>query len=97
MTRISRNLRKWTSEALDLPQDVLFDMPRLTLIGSKQLYIENHRGVVHFSEDKLVLDLSVGQLEVSGAELVIRNIMPEEVAVEGHIKNIQYIGTEDVK
>ncbi|WP_211745488.1 sporulation protein YqfC [Paenibacillus sp. Marseille-Q4541] len=97
MTRISRNLRKWTSEVLDLPQDVLFDMPRLTLIGSKQLYIENHRGVVHFSGEKLVLDLSVGRLEVSGEKLVIRNIMPEEVAVEGLIKSIQYLGTEDVK
>ncbi|WDH97620.1 sporulation protein YqfC [Paenibacillus urinalis] len=97
MTRISRNLRKWTSEVLDLPQDVLFDTPRLTLIGSNQLYIENHRGVVHFSEERLVLDLSSGRLEISGNNLLIRTILPEEVAVEGRITNIQYLGTGDEK
>lgn len=70
-----------------------FDTPRLTLIGSNQLYIENHRGVVHFSEERLVLDLSSGRLEISGNNLMIRTILPEEVAVEGRITNIQYLGT----
>ena len=94
MTRISRKLRRWTSEVLDLPQDVLYDMPRLTLIGSKQLYIENPRGVIHFSPDRIVLALSQGQLEIKGSMLVIRNIMPDEVSVEGTILDIHMNGVE---
>ncbi|GAS83102.1 sporulation protein YqfC [Paenibacillus sp. PCH8] len=94
MTRISRKLRRWTSEVLDLPQDVLYDMPRLTLIGSKQLYIENHRGVIHFTPDRIVLALSQGQLEIKGTALVIRNILPDEVAVEGTILDIHMNGVE---
>lgn len=95
MSRISRKLRKWASETLDLPQDILFDLPRLTLIGSRQLYIENHRGVLDFSPDVIVLALSQGRLRVEGQQLVIKSILPEEVCVEGHITNIRMEGTEE--
>ncbi|MGE7826186.1 sporulation protein YqfC [Paenibacillus sp. MDMC362] len=93
MSRISRKLQKWTQEMLDLPQDLLFDLPRLTLIGNKELHIENHRGVRHFSEERLVLSLTQGSLEISGAGLAIQAIQSHEVTIIGTIHHIQYIGT----
>lgn len=95
MAGISRRLRKWTNEMLDIPQDVLFDLPRITMVGNKELYIENHRGVRHFSPDKMILSLSQGQLEIEGSGLMIRSILPEEVMIEGSVKNIKYTGTEE--
>ena len=89
MRRINRQLRKMAADLLDLPQDVVFDLPLLTMVGDRQLYIENHRGVLHFSSDKLRLALSKGELEVTGEGLVIRTIWTEEVFVEGQIKHIE--------
>lgn len=94
MTRISRKLRNWTYEMFNLPQDIMFDLPRLTMVGNKELLIENHCGVRHFSPEKLIFSLTQGSLEVEGSELVIRSILPQEVTVEGTISNIKYIGTE---
>lgn len=91
MRLIKKKFRKVTAELLDMPHDVVFDLPRLTMIGDRQLYIENHRGVVHFSSERLRLALSKGQLEVTGSSLVIRTIWTEEVFVEGQISNIQLI------
>ncbi|KKO51523.1 sporulation protein YqfC [Paenibacillus sp. DMB20] len=93
MSRISRKLQKFTQEMLDLPQDLLFDLPRLTLIGNQELHIENHRGVLHFSAEKLVLSLAQGALEITGAGLSIRAIQSSEVTIEGRIHHIQYIET----
>ncbi|GIP20534.1 MULTISPECIES: sporulation protein YqfC [Paenibacillus] len=93
MGRFSRKLRKWSVDFLDLPQDLVFDLPRLTMVGNKQLLIENHRGVLHFSPDKLKLALTDGSLDVDGRGLVIKAIMPEEVLIEGYISAIQYFGT----
>lgn len=90
MTRIGRRLRGWTNGVLDLPQDVLQEMPRITLIGNKELYIENHRGVLHFSPELLRLALAKGYLEISGEGLVIRNILGQELAVVGVIGEIRY-------
>ncbi|WP_168119472.1 sporulation protein YqfC [Paenibacillus sp. HB172176] len=91
MRQLKRKFRKMTADLLDLPQDVVYDLPRLTMIGDRQLYIENHRGVKHFSSDKLRLALSKGELEVTGSSLVIRTIWTEEVFIEGVIANIEII------
>jgi len=88
MPQVSRKLRKWTAAVLDLPQDVVQDLPRVTLIGGIQLTVENHRGVLHFSPDKLRLAMEQGELEVTGADLVIRTIGTEDVFVEGRIAGV---------
>ena len=93
MSRISRKLQKWTQEILDLPQDLLFDLPRLTLIGNKEIHIENHRGVLFFSAEKLVLSLAEGALEITGSGLSIRAILSSEVTIEGTIQHIHYVET----
>ncbi|TJY43425.1 sporulation protein YqfC [Cohnella pontilimi] len=85
MPRVGRKLRKWTAAILDLPQDVALDLPRVTMIGGLQVTVENHRGVLHFSPKTLRLAMDRGVMEVTGDNLVIRNIGAEEVFVEGQI------------
>ena len=92
MRRISRRLRHWTARVLELPQDVVFDLPRLMMIGDRQLHIENHRGVIHFSPDRLSLRLPNGSLEIAGRDLVIRGIWAEEMLVEGVITQVSING-----
>ncbi len=75
---------------LDLPQDVVFDLPRVTMIGNMQLYVENHRGVLHFSETYLKLALTQGSMEIRGKQLSIRAILAEEVFIEGLIDEVKY-------
>ncbi|GIP15323.1 sporulation protein YqfC [Paenibacillus septentrionalis] len=89
MGRMKRKLHKLTASWLDMPQDVVFELPRLTLIGDRQLYIENHRGVINFTDEVLRLSLSKGELEVRGRELIIRTIWTDEVFVEGIITGIE--------
>ncbi|MDQ1912933.1 sporulation protein YqfC [Paenibacillus sp. GD4] len=91
MRSLTRKINQFAAKLLDLPQDVVMDFPRITMIGNMQLYVENHRGVLHFSSDVLKLSLSKGRLEVYGKELTIRAILSEEVFIEGIIHDIQYI------
>ncbi|BFT73382.1 sporulation protein YqfC [Paenibacillus sp. 597] len=91
MRRLSRKWNQFTAKILDLPQDVVQDLPRITMIGNVQLYVENHRGVLHFSSENLKLELTKGTLEVFGKNLVIRAILSEEVFIEGLIDDVRYI------
>ncbi|KAA9007651.1 sporulation protein YqfC [Paenibacillus spiritus] len=90
MTRIGRRLRGLTGGMLDLPQDLVHDLPRLTLIGNRQLHIENHRGVLDFSPGRLKLALKNGVLEIQGEGLEIASIIGGDMAVEGIIGEISY-------
>ncbi|MBP1992851.1 sporulation protein YqfC [Paenibacillus eucommiae] len=91
MRRLTRKWNQFTAKLLDLPQDVVQDLPRITMIGNVQLYIENHRSVLHFSSELLKLELTKGKLEVTGKQLVIRAIFTEEVFIEGVIDEVKYI------
>ncbi|NGQ94116.1 sporulation protein YqfC [Brevibacillus sp. SYP-B805] len=91
MKRWSRRLRHLAVGILDLPQDVVLEVPRITMIGHLQMYIENHRGVLHFTDQELRLLLTNGQLLVNGEQLVIRAILPEEVLLEGKIGGVKFL------
>lgn len=84
-------VRKLTSDLLDLPQDVALNVPRVTLVGSLQLYIENHQGVTYFSDNELRLKINEGEFQILGSGLKIRAIYTEEVLVEGNIKSISFV------
>ncbi len=47
---------------MELPQDVMMDLPRITMIGHIHIYIENHRGLITFSDTEVRLLLKQGQL-----------------------------------
>ncbi len=91
MPQLGKSLRKFAAQFLDLPKDVVFDIPRMTMIGNMQLYIENHRGVKQFSDRMLKLQLTTGSVEIIGQQLVIRAILTEEVMIEGIIEQVKYI------
>ncbi|MEO3947399.1 sporulation protein YqfC [Gorillibacterium sp. CAU 1737] len=90
MGRLKRRIHQFAATVLDVPEDVIHDLPRVTMIGNRQLYIESHQGVLHFSPTELLLALTAGRLRIEGSELVIRAILPEEVFIEGTILTIHY-------
>ncbi|CEG27908.1 sporulation protein YqfC [Bacillus sp. B-jedd] len=88
------SLRKWISIKMDLPQDVTMDLPRITMIGQIHIYIENHRGLLTFTDRELRLLLKKGQLLIKGKAFVIKTILPEEILLEGKIDQVVYINEE---
>ncbi|UTR09355.1 MULTISPECIES: sporulation protein YqfC [Evansella] len=91
MKRIKKRVRRWMTEQMDLPADVMMDLPRITMIGNFHIYIENHKGVIRFTREELRLRLTEGELLVSGNAFVIKNILPEEILLEGEIQDVRFI------
>ncbi|HBG22164.1 MAG: sporulation protein YqfC [Syntrophaceticus sp.] len=76
---------------LELPKDLLMNLSRITLIGDIQLHIENHRGIIEYTKEKIRISISMGELVIVGEDLVLRNIFPDEIAVEGKIKALNIL------
>ena len=91
MRRWRRRIRNLAVNVLDLPEDLVHGVPRMTLIGDLQLSIENHKGVDLFNSELLRLKLTEGKLEVAGKDLVIRTILKDEVQIEGTIYRVEFI------
>jgi len=86
-----QRVRNWMANKMELPQDVMMDLPRITMIGQIHIYIENHRGLLAFTDKELRLLLKQGQLLIKGKTFVIKTILPEEILLEGKIDQVVYI------
>ncbi|PLR78118.1 sporulation protein YqfC [Bacillus sp. V3-13] len=87
----SHSIWNWMTKKMDLPHDVMLDLPRITMIGQLHIYIENHRGLLVFTDKEIRLLLKTGQLLIKGNQFVIKTILPEEILVEGKIDQVIYI------
>ncbi|HEU4963158.1 MAG TPA: sporulation protein YqfC [Bacilli bacterium] len=86
-----QRMKKMAAEMLDVPKDSVLDVPRVTLIGGLQLFVENYTGIIEFRGDLLRLALTQGELHVFGQDLVVKQIFPAEVVIEGSINGIKYL------
>lgn len=86
-----QKVRSWMAKKMDLPQDVMMDLPRITMIGQIHIYIENHRGLLAYTDKELRLLLKQGQLLIKGKSFVIKTFLPEELLLEGKIDQVIYI------
>ena len=75
---------------LELPQDIVFDLPRITMLGNIQTLIENHKGIIEYTPSLVRIRLKQGELVIFGSDLVLGNLQPEQVLVEGTISGIRY-------
>ncbi|MGI6329113.1 MAG: sporulation protein YqfC [Dethiobacteria bacterium] len=85
--------KKWRENVADffeLPKDLLLNLPRLTLIGNIQLYLENYGGIIEYSEELLRLKVRGGEIIIRGKNLAIKNFFGEEIFIEGTIKSLEY-------
>ncbi|MBS4176292.1 sporulation protein YqfC [Lederbergia citrea] len=87
----ANSLRKWMALKMELPTDVAMDLPRVTMVGQLHIYIENHKGLLVFTDTELRLLLKQGQLLVKGKSFVIKTILPEEILLEGKIEEVHYL------
>jgi sporulation protein YqfC len=91
MKRWKHKMKTWLTTQMELPADVTMDLPRITMIGQIHIYIENHRGLLSFSDSELRLLLKQGQLLIKGNSFVIKTILPEEILLEGKIHQVIYL------
>lgn len=85
-----RNLRQKVASLLELPDDVMMDVAHISLVGDMELSIENHRGIVEYKPERVVLVVPNGQVRIEGTDLAIATISPDQVLIRGQIRSIAY-------
>ncbi|MGI5921061.1 MAG: sporulation protein YqfC [Syntrophomonadaceae bacterium] len=78
------------ADFLEIPKDLVLDLPKVTIVGRNEFYLENHRGIIEYTLNLLRINLSRGFLEIEGDNLEIKALMPDEISVTGTIKSIKY-------
>ncbi len=85
--------KKWPENMVDffeLPKELFFNLPRVTLIGNIQLYLENYNGIIEYSADLLRLKIKSGEIMIKGKNLVIKHFVDERIFIEGDIYSLEF-------
>lgn len=82
------------AEKLDLPRDVVLDIPKITIIGSNEITIENHKGVVLFNESKMMINSNTGLITIYGRNFEILFMGGSTLTVSGRFKSMVYEDNE---
>ncbi|MGQ9512132.1 MAG: sporulation protein YqfC [Thermodesulfitimonas sp.] len=81
--RMGEQFKRKAAAMLELPGEVALNLPRVIITGRIQVIVENHRGIIAYDREGVRLLVEAGEVAVSGRDLVLRSILPDEVIVEG--------------
>lgn len=87
-------LRSRLAELLDMPRDVVLNLPRISVVGDLQVLVQNHRGVKEYTPDRVIIGMENGLIVISGRELVISNIHVEEITITGRLDGVQLLRSQ---
>jgi len=85
-----RRWRRRLGEILDLPQDITLDLPRVTVLGDLQVLVENHRGVIRYAPEEVVIAMSGGRVAVRGRDLGLTVISSSGVTITGLVDAVRF-------
>lgn len=90
MKKKSYKIKETLSNALELPKDLVLDVAKVTLVGSNNVTVENHKGILEYNEDQIRVNTCSGVLIIMGSSLNIKSILQEEITITGEINSVGY-------
>ena len=81
------------AEIFDLPADVVAGLPRLEMVGSRQLYLEHHAGLLSYTEEQIDANTSAGVLRIRGERLNLMAMTAGELRIGGRIASVEWVGS----
>ena len=79
-----------TAELFDLPADALASLPRLELVGDKELRMENHRGILSYSGEEIAVSSEGMVVRVLGRGLELVSMTGDALRIRGEIQRVEW-------
>ena len=77
-------------ESLELPRDIMYGAVIITAMGRNQVLVENYKGIIEYTREKIRLQTKNCQVTVQGKQLVVEYYTNEEMKVTEFIQGISY-------
>lgn len=85
-----RELPEELADRLDIPEDLLHPASKLTVTAGRRVLVENHRGVLEYSRERVLVKLTRGRLCVAGTELRLLAMNRGELLIAGRVRSVEW-------
>nr|WP_254906505.1 sporulation protein YqfC [Clostridium tyrobutyricum] len=77
---------------MELPRDIILNMPKIQVTGDNEIIIENHKGIVLFDKSIVKINSGVGLISIYGDNFEVLFMGGSTITVGGKFKSIAYEG-----
>ncbi len=90
LSRVKENVKSNIVESLELPVDIMYGAVILTAMGRNQVLVENYKGIIEYTQEKIRLQTKTCQVTIQGKRLLVEYYTNEEMKITGYIQGILY-------
>ncbi len=80
-----------------LSRDVVAGLPVISMLGDCEIFIENYKGILEYTSEYLKISTRLGNIKVSGSNLLIYHMNQDEILLKGCIGKVSLKGEADAK
>lgn len=84
----TKNRMERFAETLEMPKDVISNCSKITTYSDNQVIIENYKGILEYTNDKIRIKTPGRILCLSGEKLFINAITENDILIEGKFHNV---------
>lgn len=78
------------ADRLDLPEDALLGAAKLTVTAGRRALIENHRGILEYGTEQIIVSTGRGKLRLQGSELKLMAMSGRELLISGRLNSVEW-------
>ena len=76
-------------DRLELPPETA-GAAKLTVTDGRLALVENHRGLLEYGEERMIVSCIKGKIIIYGSELRLVGMNADELAIAGSIKSVEW-------
>lgn len=86
-----KNLKNAFTKILEIPKEVMTDLPLISIIGNEELTIESYKGVIEYSEERIRINTAKGVIKIDGRSMLLSQITDDDIQIIGTIIKIEFM------
>lgn len=79
------------SEKFQIPGEIMPGVPRIELIGTQQVSMEPHQGLLEYGQEKISVQSGLGIVRIWGKELKILVMNSRRITITGRIDRVEWM------
>lgn len=89
--KISNSLKNFLTSDVELPNEIVLNVPLITIVGNNKILIENFKNIVQYSNEIIKINTTCGILKIAGKTLFLKELNKNKVLINGVLFQVEFI------
>ena len=83
------------NKLLEMPEEIISNEPKVTIMGFNQMLIENYKGILEYQEFFIRINTYTGIININGFNLSLNEMTGDDIMVTGKIDSVDFESMQD--